>query len=162
LLPDAKRYTRISTMQVAARLANWYTVPRTGGHMFPTLHSKRPAAARRSKMVFLFGIAASLACALVGSAPLRAQDAAKVTINVKNFTFDPAQVTVKPGTTVEWTDSGGKHTIVADDGSFKSPTLTAGEKFEFKFDKPGTYRYYCSFHGSKGGHDMAGTVTVAE
>jgi plastocyanin len=131
--------------------------------MFPAIYcSKRPADARRRKIAFLCGIAACLAWTMAGSTSLRAQDAAKVTINVKNFSFDPAQVTVKPGTTVEWTDSGGKHTIVADDGSFKSPTLTAGEKFEFKFDKPGTYRYYCSFHGSKGGHDMAGTVTVAQ
>jgi len=106
-------------------------------------------------------MAVALVLPMIGTAPIRAQDA-KVTITAKNFSFEPAQVTVKPGTTVEWVDSGGKHTIMADDGSFKSPTLTSGEKFEFKFDKPGTYKYYCSFHGSKGGHDMSGTVTVAE
>jgi len=87
-----------------------------------------------------------------------AQD--RVTVTVKNFAFDPKEVTVSPGTTVEWTNAGGKHTIEADNGAFKSGTLTAGGKFEFKFDTPGTYDYFCSFHGSKGGHDMAGKVIV--
>ena len=116
-----------------------------------TLHFNRNLA--------LLAIAAA-GLVLTGSSTLRAQD--KVTITAKNFSFDPAQVTIKPGTTVEWVNSGGKHTIVADDGSFKSPDLTKGDKWEYKFDKPGTYRYYCNFHGSKGGHDMAGTITVAE
>ena len=87
-----------------------------------------------------------------------AQD--RVAVTVRNFSFDPKEITVSPGTTVEWTNAGGKHTIEADKGAFKSGTLTAGGKFEFKFDTPGTYDYFCSFHGSKGGHDMAGKVIV--
>ena len=37
---------------------------------------------------------------------------------------------------------------------------TAGKSFSHKFTKAGTYRYYCSFHGSEGGGDMSGTITV--
>jgi hypothetical protein len=44
--------------------------------------------------------------------------------------------------------------------SFKSETLTAGGKFEHRFERAGTFPYFCTFHGSKGGQDMAGTVTV--
>jgi plastocyanin len=81
-------------------------------------------------------------------------------ITVKNFGFDPAEITVPVGAEVEWTDQGGRHSVQADDGSFKSETLTAGSTFKRRFDRPGVYRYYCEFHGAAGGHDMAGVVIV--
>lgn len=84
----------------------------------------------------------------------------KVTVKISNFKFEPKELAVKGGTTVEWTDEQGRHTIEADDGSFKSDTLTAGGQFAHKFDTPGVYPYYCSFHGDTHGVDMAGVVTV--
>ena len=89
-----------------------------------------------------------------------AAPAAAVKVTISNFKFDPQQVTVPVGGTVEWVDESGRHTATADDGSFDSGTLVAGGHFQHKFDKAGTYSYYCVFHGSKGGHDMAGTVVV--
>jgi plastocyanin len=94
------------------------------------------------------------------TAPAQSPPAAKITI--KNFAFDPAALTVAVGTEVEWTDEGGRHSVVADDRSFKSDALVAGGTFKHKFTRPGVFRYYCEFHGSKGGHDMAGTVTVTK
>jgi plastocyanin len=82
-------------------------------------------------------------------------------VTVKNFSFEPAQVTVPPGTIVEWVDERGRHTVKADDGSFESTPLVGGGKFELRFDKPGVYRYFCGFHGAPSGKDMAGTVTVS-
>lgn len=81
-------------------------------------------------------------------------------VNIKNFEFRPKSLVVKPGTVVTWTNDAGAHTVVADDGSFSSPTLAAGQTFSHKFTRKGTHRYYCSFHGGAGGHDMAGTVVV--
>ena len=81
-------------------------------------------------------------------------------VTIKNFQFDPKELTVTVGTEVEWMDEGGRHTVWSDDGSFKSEALAAGGTFKHKFDKAGTFRYYCDFHGSKGGRDMAGTVVV--
>ncbi len=81
-------------------------------------------------------------------------------IVVTNFSFDPPDLTVPVGTEVEWLDERGRHNVQADDGSFKSETLTAGGTFRHRFDHPGVYRYFCDFHGSAGGHDMAGVVTV--
>jgi plastocyanin len=69
-------------------------------------------------------------------------------------------LTIAPGTTVEWINEGGRHLVVADDGSFKSDVLKQGDKFEHKFDKAGTFAYYCEFHGEKGGKDMAGKIVV--
>jgi plastocyanin len=81
-------------------------------------------------------------------------------IIVKNFGFDPAEITVPAGTEVEWTDQGGRHSVQADNGSFKSETMTAGATFKHRFDRPGIYGHFCEFHGAAGGHDMAGAVVV--
>jgi plastocyanin len=81
-------------------------------------------------------------------------------ITVKNFTFDPAELTVPAGTEVEWANESGRHTVQADDHSFRSEVLTAGGTFRHRFDRPGVYRYFCEFHGAAGGHDMAGVVNV--
>jgi len=84
----------------------------------------------------------------------------KVSVVISNFQFEPKELTISEGTVVEWTDQRGRHTVQADDGTFKSETLTAGGTFQFKFDKAGVYPYYCEFHGEKHGKDMAGTITV--
>lgn len=86
----------------------------------------------------------------------------KVSVKISNFQFEPKELTVRVGTTVEWTDERGRHTVQADDGSFKSDTLTAGGTFQFTFDTPGVYSYYCEFHGEKGGKDMAGKIVVRD
>lgn len=84
----------------------------------------------------------------------------KAIIRITNFDFNPKQLTIPAGYTVIWKNEVGKHSIVADDGSFKSQTLNVGDTFVHTFDKAGTYPYYCGFHGSKGGHDMAASVVV--
>src|SRR5262249_16577939 len=84
----------------------------------------------------------------------------KVTVKISNFQFDPKELTIKVRTVVEWVDERGRHTVEADDGSFKSETLTASGTFDHKFDRPGAYPYYCGFHGDKHGKDMAGMITV--
>ena len=78
------------------------------------------------------------------------------------FGFDPAAVEVSPGTTVvwEWTGSGGSHNVVAEDGTFESElTKESGHTFEYTFEEPGTYDYYCIPHKSVG---MVGRIVVEE
>jgi len=91
-----------------------------------------------------------------------AQAATRVTVKISNFQFTPKEVTIPAGATVEWIDEAGRHTVEADDGSFKSETLTANGKFEHLFDKPGAYPYFCTFHGDKHGVEMAGVINVTE
>jgi len=90
----------------------------------------------------------------------QASQPAMMMVSLKNFEFTPTQITVAVGTTVQWTDTGGRHQIVADDGSFKSDVLLSGATFQQKFDKAGTYLYYCQFHGGPKGQDMSGSVVV--
>lgn len=41
-------------------------------------------------------------------------------------------LTVAPGTTVEWVNDGGRHSVEADNGSFKSDVLKQGDKVSFR------------------------------
>jgi plastocyanin/uncharacterized membrane protein YozB (DUF420 family) len=82
----------------------------------------------------------------------------KMSVKISNFQFEPKELTVPAGSTVEWTDERGRHSVIAADGSFKSDTLVAGGHFEHKFDKPGTHSYYCGEHGK----DMSGVIVVTE
>lgn len=112
--------------------------------------------------ILLLG-SAGLAATLVSrsaSAVTPAAALAASTVTISNFQFTPKVVRIKAGSEVTWQVKEGAHTVTSDDGAFTSPTMSAGQKFSHTFSKPGTYRYYCSFHGSKGGHDMAGTVIV--
>ncbi len=69
-------------------------------------------------------------------------------VTIDNFSFTPATLTVPAGTEVTWINHDDiPHTVVSDDRStFKSRALDTDEKFSFKFDKPGTYPYFCSIH----------------
>ena len=78
------------------------------------------------------------------SAPARAADA---TVTIDNFTFEPQRLTVTAGTTVTWANQDDiPHTVASDTKLFKSKALDTDDKFSFKFDKPGTYEYFCSIH----------------
>jgi plastocyanin len=110
-------------------------------------------------LAFLVG---SLAAIGFTSETTEAKATADATVTLTNFTFTPKKVRIKAGGTVTWTVKEGSHTVRADDDSFDSGTLTAGKSFSKKFDKRGTYKYFCTFHGEAGGHDMAGTVIVTK
>ena len=65
------------------------------------------------------------------------------------------------GTTVVWVNKDrAEHTVTADDGSFDSGDQGAEQVYQHTFDKPGTYHYYCRYHGDKGGIGMAGIIIV--
>lgn len=88
---------------------------------------------------------------------------AATTVEVGDNTFNQKEISVAVGTTVTWKSTGQKpHTVTADDGSFVSGTLKNGDTFTYTFDKPGTYAYYCEFHGGAGGQGMAGVIKVGD
>jgi plastocyanin len=68
-----------------------------------------------------------------------------VTVDVKNFAFNPGTATVKVGGKVTWKfeDSTG-HTVNA--GGKTSPTLSNGKTYSYTFKKAGTYNYICTIH----------------
>jgi plastocyanin len=81
---------------------------------------------------------------------------ANAVVQIGNFTFKAPVVTVKPGTTVTWTNGDDiPHTIVSKDGVFKSKVLDTGNQFSFTFAKVGQFGYFCSLHPH-----MTGTIVV--
>jgi len=70
-----------------------------------------------------------------------------VEVKIDNFSFSPQTLTIKPGTTVIWTNRDDiPHTVVSDDKVFKSKVLDTDEKFTYTFDKAGNFPYFCSVH----------------
>ncbi len=86
--------------------------------------------------------------------------AATNAVTIQNFAFSPANITVKAGTKVTWTNNDSvAHTVTETDGKTgpASSDVNPGETYSFTFSTPGTYQYYCSIHQS-----MLGTVVVTE
>jgi plastocyanin len=98
-----------------------------------------------------FALTAMLSLVLhLGAA--RAED---TMVKIDNFTFEPAQLTVKVGTTVTWKNRDDiPHTVVSA-GKFRSKALDTDDSFSFTFTTSGEYKYFCSLHPH-----MTGTVKV--
>lgn len=83
-------------------------------------------------------------------------EAAPNTIEISNFSFAPAALTVPVGTTVTWVNEDDEpHTVVDSDTLFKSHALDTGDKFSFTFTTPGKFQYFCTIHAH-----MVGMVVV--
>jgi plastocyanin len=67
-------------------------------------------------------------------------------VTIDNFTFAPAELKVKVGDTVTWTNHDDiPHTVVSA-GKFRSKTLDTDNSFSFTFTAAGDYKYFCSLH----------------
>lgn len=95
------------------------------------------------------------------AAPVNTGKVVTIVTAGQGYKYDPADVTVKVNDTLTWKNNGGtKHTVTADADQavdFKSPTMQVDATFVKTFDKPGTFKYYCSIHGKE---VMTGTITV--
>jgi plastocyanin len=115
----------------------------------------------RSSLVALRNVSLSLVTLLLLASPvvLRAADqpaAPDSSVTIDNFSFSPQTLTVPVGATVTWTNRDDiPHTVVSNDGVFKSKTRDTDEKFSFTFTKAGTYPYFCSIHPK-----MTGKIVV--
>lgn len=95
-----------------------------------------------------------------GESKARVASGIEVTIEMKNLQFEPQGIRVKAGTKVTWINKDGVvHNVRQVESSFLSPDqMQPGEDFSFTFDRPGTYRYQCTFHHPT----MNGVVIVEE
>ena len=79
------------------------------------------------------------------------------TIEIKNFAFNPGDITVKKGDTVIWVNEDSvPHQIKSE--VFPSQSLSNGATFQHTFtEAPGVYKYSCAIHPS-----MLGSITVTD
>jgi plastocyanin len=103
-------------------------------------------------------VALALVASLALSSGFAAEPSAEKAANVKidNFSFEPAVLTIAPGTTVTWVNADDvPHVVRAEDKTFKSPPLDTDDTFSYTFETKGTYPYFCSLHPK-----MVGKVVV--
>lgn len=82
-------------------------------------------------------------------------------VQVISFRFEPPTLTIAPGDTVRWRNTGGTHNVVADDGSFgNGDPSSATWTYSHVFNLAGEYGYFCAPHGGPGGIGMAGRIRV--
>jgi plastocyanin len=97
---------------------------------------------------------------LSGASPAKgpggARKAASASVTMGDLFFSPASVSIAVGDTVTWTNNGqAPHNATADDGSFKTPTIEAGQSTSHTFSQAGTFSYICTIHPN-----MKGTIRV--
>ena len=80
---------------------------------------------------------------ILSAGAVRAED---TVIHIDNFTFEPAQLTVKVGTTVTWQNRDDIPHLVVSAGKFRSKALDTNDSFSFTFTAAGDYKYFCSLH----------------
>ena len=71
-------------------------------------------------------------------------------VDIVDFGYAPATITVPPGTKVTWTNAGVQpHTVTSlstSPAAFDSGIMNHGQTFSYTFEKPGTYEYFCTLH----------------
>lgn len=77
-------------------------------------------------------------------------------VSIRDMTFNPYEMTVKKGTTVEFINNDNvDHTVTADNSSFDSGELAPGEHYRHTFQKEDVVGYHCQLHPQ-----MTGTIVV--
>ena len=78
-------------------------------------------------------------------------------VTIRDFAFDPPDLSVAVGTTVTWTNEDNTtHTVTGTDSDvIASPDLGRGDTYSVTFSQTGDIHYICSIHTN-----MTGTVTV--
>lgn len=135
------------------------TMPRIGD----TPHANGRTIARRTllKLVGAGGVAG-----LVGTLPTLAADGqpaaarAVATVKIDNFTFEPSELKIAPGTTVTWVNGDDiPHTVVATNRAFRSRALDTEDTFSFTFTSVGEFDYFCSLHPHMTGKILVNAMT---
>ncbi len=104
--------------------------------------------------------------------------AADQTVIVNSNNFSPSDITISIGDSVTFTNQGGFHNVVSDDGTspnnaFRCANGCDGDggngdasssnwSFTLTFLTPEMIGYYCGIHGGTGGSGMSGTINVID
>ena len=86
-----------------------------------------------------------------------------------SLVFEPAELTITPGTTVHWVWESDNHNVVPSsqpeganwqgtEGG-ESKTYNTGHEYSYTFQTTGTFEYFCQPHRQAG---MTGSITVQE
>ena len=119
--------------------------------------SRRPPAIVVIVAVPLIALVAVLVTrAVEGPSSTGGAAAGSNTVVIKNFSFQPARITVAPGTRLMVTNRDSTaHTFSANNGAFDTGPIDGGKSATVTVKRAGTYPYICRIHST-----MKGTVVV--
>jgi plastocyanin len=108
------------------------------------LATRLPMPPRNGRCLLVGAFAASVL--LAGATPTSAASSL-ASVEIHNFQFVPATLTVTAGTIVTWTnDDTTPHTVTEQNRLFHSAGLDTKDTFTYKFTTPGEFVYRCTFH----------------
>src|SRR3954463_2639134 len=101
-------------------------------------------------------VAALLATAAAVLAMAATAGAATIGVQIKSTGFSPSGISINHGDQVTWKNADKTdHQVVADDGSFASPILHAGQSYARTLTTAGAFRFHAALHPR-----LTGKVTV--
>ena len=99
----------------------------------------------------------------IGSIGVPAASAATL-VRGNSMRWHPATVTIARGGTIKWKAVDTRHTVTSYGSNWSfSRSLSTGSSTTHTFNRRGTYRYYCTIHGSVSGgvcSGMCGKIAV--
>jgi plastocyanin len=101
-------------------------------------------------------VAAIMATTAAALALVATAGAATINVQIKSNSFSPATITINHGDQVVWKNTDKvDHQVVADDGSFASPILHAGQSYAVTLSRAGSFHYHDAYAPK-----LTGRVTV--
>ncbi len=92
-----------------------------------------------------------------------------IVVEMYDNRYQYTEIAIPPGGTVTWVGAGrNAHNAMDADGRWSTETVFGSlEQFEgddakLTFTEPGTYVFFCTFHGNARGDGMAGVLIVGE
>jgi plastocyanin len=112
---------------------------------------------------------AMLPIACGGGEEVTVVEGENVTLNMFDNRFEFTEVRIPVGGSIDYLNAGrNPHNAVAADGSWSTETVFGsleqmeGDSAVLTYDEPGTYVFFCTFHGNAEGSGMAATLIVGD
>jgi plastocyanin len=67
-------------------------------------------------------------------------------VNVKNFAFQPATLTIAKGSSVTFSNTSKKSHTATRGGAFDTGVIKPGKSVGVRFKQKGTFAYHCEIH----------------
>lgn len=106
------------------------------------------------KRVFFIAVVVTALVAAVGQVGCSGGSSSTTEVRITDSAFTPADVSIKAGQTITWTNDGTtQHTVTW--GDVDSGGIVQGETYSHTFEQTGSYDYFCRYHPTQ-----KGTITV--
>ena len=137
---------------------------------------------RWSSSVYIAVVVATIGCSSTSTssqgAPVTSEDAGQPpddedaaaaavrTVEVNDFAYDPAKLTIKVGDTVEWRFTGGTHSVTSGtnctpDGHVDSKVHGSPYTFRHTFTEAGRFDYFCNYREHCTEMGQVGSITIS-